>query len=99
MAQAGQGERYDQILALPIPITALAAGEHHAPLVRFAKSESLAGEKNAPVAAYVTSETGYNEPDVFAVCRLVSGFPIPIGTRNGCLFVTSLRFRMAGFNP
>ncbi|MDW9182355.1 DUF2300 domain-containing protein [Escherichia coli] len=38
-------------------------------------------------------ETGYNEPDVFAVCRLVSGFPIPIGSRNGCLFVTSLRFQ------
>ncbi len=33
-------------------------------------------------------ETGYNEPDVFAVCRLVSGFYTD-RRRNGCLFVIS----------
>ncbi len=98
-AQAGQGERYDQILRLLIPTTALAAGERHAQPAIITQSESLAGEKNAAVAAYIQAETGYNEPDVFAVCRLVSGSPIPIGSRNGCLFVTSLRFRSAGFNP
>ncbi len=75
MAQAGQGDRYDQILAFAIPTTALAAGERHAQPVSYYQSESLAGEKNAAVAAYITRRTGYNEPDVFAVCRLVSGFP------------------------
>ncbi len=98
-AQAGQGERYDQILAFAYPTTALAAGELHAQPASYYPKQSLAGEKNAAVAAYITRRDGYNEPDVFAVCRLVSGFPYTDGSRNGCLFVTSLRFRIGWIYP
>ena len=89
------GERYDQILAFAYPdnnLSRLGSATLNLPVIT--QSESPAGEKMPQWRRVLQDEMGYNEPDVFAVCRLVSGFPIPIGSRNGCLFVTSLRFRI-----
>ncbi len=92
--RAGQGERYDQILAFAYPDNTLAAGERRAQPASYYPKRKPAGEKNAAVAAYITRRDGVQRPDVFAVCRLVSGFPYTDRQRNGCLFVTSLRFRI-----
>lgn len=64
--------RYSRLL---IPTTALAAGSATLNLPVITQSESLAGEKMPQWRRILQGETGYNEPDVFAVCRLVSGFP------------------------
>lgn len=94
-AQAGQGERYDQILAFAYPDNSLSRwGAPRSTCQLLPKAKAWLAKKMPQWRRILQGETGYNEPDVFAVCRLVSGFPIPIGSRNGCLFVTSLRFRI-----
>ncbi len=59
MAQAGQGDRYDQILAFAYPDNSLSRwGSATLNLSVITQSESLAGEKNAAVAAYITRRDG-----------------------------------------
>lgn len=64
--------RYSRLL---IPTTVLAAGERHAQPASYYPKRKPAGEKMPQWRRILQAETGYNEPDVFAVCRLVSGFP------------------------
>lgn len=65
--------RYSRLL---IPTTALAAGERHAQPVSYYPKRKPGWRKKMPQwRRILQGETGYNEPDVFAVCRLVSGFP------------------------
>ncbi len=91
----GAGERYDQILAFAYPDNNLSRwGAPRSTCQLLPKAKARLAKKMPQWRRILQGETGYNEPDVFAVCRLVSGFPIPIGSRNGCLFVTSLRFRI-----
>lgn len=91
----GAGERYDQILAFAYPDNSLSRwGAPRSTCQLLPKAKAWLAKKMPQWRRILQGETGYNEPDVFAVCRLVSGFPIPIGSRNGCLFVTSLRFRI-----
>ncbi|MBW6101279.1 DUF2300 domain-containing protein [Escherichia coli] len=60
-----------------IPTTALAAGgAPRSTCQLLPKAKALAGEKKSRSGGvYYKLRRGYNEPDVFAVCRLVSGFP------------------------
>ncbi len=74
-AQAGQESvmiRYSRLL---IPTTALAAGERHAQPASYYPKRKPGWRKMPQWRRILQGETGYNEPDVFAVCRLVSGFP------------------------
>lgn len=74
-ARAGQESVTTRYSRLLIPTTALAAGERHAqPASYYPKRKRLA-KKMPQWRRILQAETGYNEPDVFAVCRLVSGFP------------------------
>ncbi len=75
--EAGQGERYDQILAFAYPDNSLSRwGSATLNLPVITQSESPGWRKKMPQwRRILQAETGYNEPDVFAVCRLVSGFP------------------------
>lgn len=62
-------------LRLLIPTTTLAAGERHAQPASYYPKRKPGWRKMPQWRRILQGETGYNEPDVFAVCRLVSGFP------------------------
>lgn len=75
-AQAGQGERYDQILAFAYPDNSLSRwGAPRSTCQLLPKAKAWLAKKMPQWRRILQGETGYNEPDVFAVCRLVSGFP------------------------
>ncbi|MCJ8643821.1 DUF2300 domain-containing protein, partial [Escherichia coli] len=75
-AQAGQGERYDQILAFAYPDNSLSRwGAPRSTCQLLPKAKAWLAKKMPQWRRILQAETGYNEPDVFAVCRLVSGFP------------------------
>ncbi len=75
-AQAGQGERYDQILAFAYPDNNLSRwGAPRSTCQLLPKAKAWLAKKMPQWRRILQGETGYNEPDVFAVCRLVSGFP------------------------
>lgn len=75
-AQAGLGERYDQILSFAYPNNNLARwGAPRSTCQLLPKAKAWLAEKMPQWRQILQSETGYNEPEVFAVCRLVSGFP------------------------
>ena len=65
--------RYSRLL---IPTTVLAAGERHAqPASYYPKRKPGWRKKCRSGGVYYKLRRGTTEPDVFAVCRLVSGFP------------------------
>ncbi|MGK3500852.1 DUF2300 domain-containing protein, partial [Escherichia coli] len=75
-AQAGQGERYDQILAFAYPDNNLSRwGAPRSTCQLLPKAKAWLAKKMPQWRRVLQDEMGYNEPDVFAVCRLVSGFP------------------------
>ncbi|ERB06326.1 hypothetical protein G879_02274 [Escherichia coli KOEGE 7 (16a)] len=75
-ALAGQGERYDQILAFAYPDNSLSRwGAPRSTCQLLPKAKAWLAKKMPQWRRILQAETGYNEPDVFAVCRLVSGFP------------------------
>ena len=75
-AQAGQGERYDQILAFAYPDNSLSRwGAPRSTCQLLPKAKAWLAKKMPQWRRILQGETGYNEPDVFPVCRLVSGFP------------------------
>ncbi|BDZ04671.1 hypothetical protein MUTS16_57440 [Escherichia coli] len=53
-AQAGQGERYDQILAFAYPDNSLSRWERHAQPASYYPKRKPGWRKNAAVAAYIT---------------------------------------------
>ncbi|GHM19578.1 hypothetical protein ECZU43_36360 [Escherichia coli] len=74
--RAGQGERYDQILAFAYPDNSLSRwGAPRSTCQLLPKAKAWLAKKMPQWRRILQGETGYNEPDVFAVCRLVSGFP------------------------
>ncbi|OTE06714.1 DUF2300 domain-containing protein [Escherichia coli O157:H-] len=76
MAQAGKRERYDQILAFAYPDNSLSRwGAPRTTCQLLPKAKAWLAKKMPQWRRILQGETGYNEPDVFAVCRLVSGFP------------------------
>ncbi len=72
----GRGERYDQILAFAYPDNSLSRwGAPRSTCQLLPKAKAWLAKKMPQWRRILQGETGYNEPDVFAVCRLVSGFP------------------------
>lgn len=72
---SGAGERYDQILAFAYPDNSLSRWGAPRSTCQLLPKAKAAGEKMPQWRRVLQDEMGYNEPDVFAVCRLVSGFP------------------------
>ncbi|GHL34427.1 hypothetical protein ECZU26_52520 [Escherichia coli] len=73
---SGAGERYDQILAFAYPDNSLSRwGAPRSSCQLLPKAKAWLAKKMPQWRRILQGETGYNEPDVFAVCRLVSGFP------------------------
>lgn len=74
--QAAQGERYDQILTFAYPDNNLSRwGAPHSTCRAVPEAKTWLKKKMAQWRRQLRDEPGYNEPDAFAVCRLVSGFP------------------------